>query len=302
MRATSEGGAERPLILICNDDGITAPGIIALASAVQDLGLVYVVAPASEQSAVGHAITVRQPVRAHEWIMPGEMNLAGAFAVSGTPADSIKLAVNRLLPRKPDLVLSGINRGPNTAVNVIYSGTVSAATEASILGVGAVALSLCDWGASDYETAGRIARRVALQVLSDGLPPGILLNVNIPYIPYDEIRGIQITRQARSRWEESFGERRDPFDQPYFWLTGRFVNLDEGENTDLAAVESGYVSISPLHHDLTAYEYMRELHEQAWELAPDSGGERPASGEGAGEGEEEGEDQATGAAGSSSNH
>lgn len=277
MRATSDNGTDLPLILICNDDGITAPGIIALAAAVQDLGSVYVVAPATEQSAVGHAITVRQPVRAHAWKFPERVSLDGAFAVSGTPADSIKLAVNRLLPRKPDLVLSGINRGPNTAVNVIYSGTVSAATEASILGVDAIAFSLCDWEATDYETAGRVARRLAEQVLSEGLPPGVLLNVNIPYLSYDEIAGIQITRQARSRWDESFGERRDPFDQPYFWLTGTFVNLDEGENTDLAAVEAGFVSVTPLHHDLTAYEYMRELHARSWELEA-WGGEQGASG------------------------
>ncbi|HEX7069334.1 MAG TPA: 5'/3'-nucleotidase SurE [Rhodothermales bacterium] len=260
-RTEGEAAADR-IILISNDDGIGAPGIVALASAVRGLGAIYVVAPATEQSAVGHAITVRNPVRAHAWRFPEGIDVAAAYAVTGTPADSVKLAVNQLLPRKPDLVLSGINRGPNTAVNVIYSGTVSAATEASILGVDAVALSLCDWSASDYEAAGRVARDIAVTVLDEGLPPGVLLNVNIPPLPYDEIRGIQITRQARSRWEESFAERKDPFDQPYYWLTGRFVNLDEGENTDLAAVEEGYISVTPLHHDMTAHEYLREMRER----------------------------------------
>lgn len=268
MSRIERGEEERErIILVSNDDGIGAPGIVALAAAVQSLGTVYVVAPATEQSAVGHAITVRNPVRAHAWRFPEGIEVAAAYAVTGTPADSVKLAVNQLLPRKPDLVLSGINRGPNTAVNVIYSGTVSAATEASILGVDAVALSLCDWTASDYEAAGQVARSIAERVLAEGLPPGILLNVNIPPLAIDDIRGVQVTRQARSRWEESFKARKDPFDQPYYWLTGRFVNLDEGENTDLAAVEEGYVSITPLHHDLTAHEVLRTMHARDWGLS-----------------------------------
>jgi 5'-nucleotidase len=256
---------ERPLILICNDDGIDAPGIAALARAMDGLGDRYVVAPVSEQSAVGHAITVRDPVRARPWPMdavPGEVT---AYAVTGTPADCVKLAVNQLMPRRPDLVVSGINRGPNTAVNVIYSGTVSAATEASILGVDALAFSLCDWEARDYQPAARIARRIARRVLAQGLPPGILLNVNIPALPEEDIRGIAITRQARSRWEESFSERVDPFDQPYYWLSGRFINLDEGDNTDLAAVENGYVSVTPVQHDLTAHAFLERLTDWNWE-------------------------------------
>lgn len=264
MNRTEAGGEGESIILISNDDGIGAAGIIALAAAVHDLGRVFVVAPATEQSAVGHAITVRNPVRAHAWKFAEELRIEAAYAVTGTPADSVKLAVNQLLPRKPDLVLSGINRGPNTAVNVIYSGTVSAATEASILGVDAIAFSLCDWMAVDYEASGRVARQIAEQVLAEGLPPGILLNVNIPPLAFDEIKGVQVTRQARSRWEESFKERMDPFDQPYYWLTGRFVNLDEGENTDLAAIEEGYVSITPLRHDMTAHEYLRQMHGRRW--------------------------------------
>ena len=257
--------AEKPLVLVSNDDGISAPGLLALAAAMSDMARVFVVAPATEQSAVGHAITVRTPVRANEWPFPDDVPVEAAYAVTGTPADSVKIAA-QLLPHEPDLVLSGINRGSNTAVNVLYSGTVSAATEASILGWNAVALSLCDWNATDYESAARVARQIARRVLEKPLAPGILLNVNIPPLPYEEIRGIQITRQARSRWEESFAERKDPFDQPYYWLTGKFVNLDEGENTDLAAIEEGYVSVTPLHHDLTAYEYLRQMHEREWHL------------------------------------
>ena len=256
---------QRPLILVTNDDGIDAPGIRALASAADVLGEVYVIAPLMEQSAVGHAITVRDPVRTRRWPfeVPSGAHVT-ALAVTGTPADCVKLAVNQVLPRPPDLVLSGINRGPNTAVNVIYSGTVSAATEASILGIDSIAFSLCSWEAEDYEAAANHARRIAAKVLREGLPPGILLNVNIPYLPVEEIRGVVVTRQARSRWEESFMERMDPANRPYYWLSGRFVNLDEGEGTDLEAVENGYISITPLQHDLTAHHQLGAFNRWDW--------------------------------------
>lgn len=254
----------RPLILVSNDDGIDAPGLSALAGAVSELGDVYIVAPVQEQSAVGHAITIRDPVRARE------VNLdlaegAVAFSVTGTPADCVKLAVNQLLPRRPDLVVSGINRGPNTAVNVIYSGTVSAATEAAILGIDSIAFSLCAWEGGDYRPSQEIARRLATRVLKQGLPPGVLLNVNIPLLPLDQLRGILATRQARSRWDESFHERVDPNNQPYYWLTGTFVNLDEGENTDIWAVDNGYVSVTPIQYDLTAHDYLETMREWTWE-------------------------------------
>ncbi len=198
MQHPANGQADRPLILICNDDGIDAPGIVALASVMDGLGQVFVVAPVNEQSAVGHAITVRDPVRARPWRFEVPSGTVPAYAVTGTPADCAKLAINNLLPRPPDLLVSGINRGPNTAVNVIYSGTVSAATEASILGVDAIAFSLCTWDASDYEAAARYAEAIARKVLRRGMPPGVLFNVNIPHLPLDQIKGIAITRQARS--------------------------------------------------------------------------------------------------------
>lgn len=263
----SDDKEDRPLILVCNDDGIGAPGIAALASAMDGLGEIVVVAPIDEQSAVGHAITVRDPVRARGYPFEVPSGEIVAHAVSGTPADCVKLAVNQLLDRKPDLVVSGINRGPNTAVNVIYSGTVSAATEAAILGIDAIAFSHCAWTGADYEAAGVIARRIAERVRKRGLPPGILLNVNVPDLPLEEIRGIMATRQARSRWEESFSERRDPFDQPYYWMSGKFVNLDEGEETDISAIDAGYVSVTPIHYDLTAYEFLKTLDEWSWDGA-----------------------------------
>ena len=254
-----------PLILVCNDDGIDSEGIAALAGAMSALGEVHVAAPMDEQSAVGHAITVRDPVRAREWDFADEAGVTFAHAVSGTPADCVKLAVNQLLPRRPQLVVSGINRGPNTAVNVIYSGTVSAATEASILGIDAAAFSLCAWEDGHYDTAARVARRVARRMLAKGLPDHILLNVNIPNRPLGELAGTVITRQARSRWEESFSARVDPFDQPYYWLAGEFVDLDEGDGTDLDAIDDGYVSVTPVQHDLTAHEHLAALKDWTWE-------------------------------------
>lgn len=256
---------DRPLILICNDDGIDAPGIQGLAAALDGVADLCVVAPESEQSAVGHAITVRDPVRAHEYDFDVESGAIPAWAVSGTPADCIKLGTNQLLDRAPDLVVSGINRGPNTAVNVLYSGTVSAATEASILGYDAIAFSLCNYTAEEYDVAGRWARRIVERVLDTGLPPEILLNVNIPDCPGDAIKGLTITRQAHSRWVESFDARTDPFDRPYYWLSGRFVNLDNGNGTDLAAVDDGYVSVTPIQHDLTAHELLGTLEDWDWD-------------------------------------
>lgn len=252
---------ERPLILVCNDDGIDAPGILSLAAGLDGLGEIVVVAPMTEQSAVGHAITMRDPVRARPWPFRGPTGALKAWAVDGTPADCVKLALDKLVPRKPDLVVSGINHGPNTAVNVIYSGTVSAATEASILGIPAMAFSHCRWGTGDYEASARIARRLSEWVLGNGMPAGILLNVNIPDLPLSRIKGIMPTRQARSMWEESFAERRDPFDRPYYWLSGTFRNLDPGENTDLWAIENGWVSVTPVLHDLTAYAALPEMQE-----------------------------------------
>lgn len=270
LQPTLNPQPDRPLILLTNDDGIDAKGLAALASALEGLGTLAVVAPAQEQSAVGHAITVRTPLRTRAWPFEAPSEPLWARAVTGTPADCVKLAVQRLLPRRPDLVVSGINHGPNTAVNVIYSGTVSAATEAAILGVPAVAVSHCAWDPdSDYEASGRIARVIAERVLAEDFPPGLLLNVNVPPGRFEELRGIQVTRQARARWEEEFQERFDPTDQPYYWLGGAFVNLDEGPDTDLAAIEQGYVSVTPLQYDLTAYSFMDALAAWPWPSTQD---------------------------------
>lgn len=227
-------------------------------------GTVRVVAPEREQSAVGHAITVRDPVRAHSVTFEVESGRLEAWAVTGTPADCVKLARSQLLDRKPDLVVSGLNQGPNTAVNVIYSGTVSAATEAAILGMDAVACSLCDWEASSFEAGARVADRICRRVVERGLSPGILLNVNVPYRPNEPPGEVRVTRQAEARWEESFHARVDPLDRPYYWMGGEFVRLDERPDTDLAAIEEGYVSVTPLHFDLTAHGELDALREWDW--------------------------------------
>lgn len=258
--ASLELDDDRPLILLTNDDGIDARGLAALAAALDGLGTLAVVAPTEERSAVGHAITVRDPLRAHPWPFETPSGPIWARAVNGFPADCVKLAVQKLLPRRPDLVVSGINHGPNTAVNVIYSGTVSAATEAAILGVPAVAVSHGSWSPdADFECPGRYARLIVERVLEQGLPPGLLLNVNTPDLAFEDTKGFKVTRQARARWEEEFHERRDPFDRPYYWLGGEFRNLDDGADTDLAAIEQGYVSVTPLQHDLTAHGEIERL-------------------------------------------
>jgi 5'-nucleotidase len=235
-------------ILVCNDDGIAAPGLAALAEALREVGEVTVVAPDRQQSAVGHAITMNRPLRvvAHR----SEGTFFG-HAVEGTPADAVKLAVKCLMDRKPDLVVSGINHGSNTAVNILYSGTVSAATEGTILGIPSIAISLTTYGEADFRYAGRIAARLARTVIARGLPPGVLLNVNVPALPEEEIRGMKITRQGESSWDDTFDVRRDPANREYYWLTGEMRITDTDPDTDQVAIRDGYVSVTPIRYDLT---------------------------------------------------
>ena len=235
-------------ILISNDDGIYAPGIQAMYDAVKDLGDVTVVAPAGEQSAVGHAITISDPIKAKMITRPDGFT---GYAVGGTPADCVKLAVCALLPEKPDLILSGINLGPNTGISVIYSGTVSAATEGVILGIPSIAISLGSYQEPRWDTATRVARQVARQVLHGGLPPDTLLNVNVPNLPAKNIRGYRVTQMGRSRFVEKFDRRTDPQGNVYYWMDGDLELLgDEGE-TDIIAVREGYISLTPIWFDLT---------------------------------------------------
>ena len=251
----------RPLILVSNDDGYDSPGIYALVMALRDLGDVFVSAPATQQSAVGHAITMQMPLRARE-ISRGK--IFRGWAVEGTPADSVKLGATTLLHRRPDLIVSGINHGMNTSINVIYSGTVSAATEGAILGIPSIAVSLATHALNaDLRGASKYARRIASIVLKRGLPPGTLLNVNVPNIPIEQLRGMAVTRQGRSWWDDGFEARSDPNGKTYYWLFGKYV-WDTDERTDDAALQKGFVSITPLHYSLTDENLFDQM--QTWKL------------------------------------
>ncbi len=235
-------------ILVSNDDGINAEGIFALVRSLKAIADVTVVAPASQQSAVGHAITVNYPLR----VFPFHKNSDFfGYAVEGTPADCVKLGVKFLLKQKPDMVISGINHGSNTAINIIYSGTVSAATEGTILGIPSLAISLTSYQSQDFSYAAKLAARLALLVAEQGLPPKTLLNVNVPAVSEEEIKGVKVTKQGISTWEDRFDVRRDPANREYFWLTGNMNVIDTEPDSDQIAIRENYVSVTPVKYELT---------------------------------------------------
>jgi 5'-nucleotidase len=252
----------KPRILICNDDGITAPGILNLIEAVKDIGHVTVVAPDSAQSGMGHAISVGKPLRVYEQNLPHGRK---GYACSGTPVDCIKLATGVLMDAKPDILLSGINHGANSSISVVYSGTMSAAMEGAIEGIPSIGFSLCDFAHdADFSASQKIARILVENALSQPLPKGALLNVNIPKLKYQDMKGIKITRQAVGRWVEEFDKRVDPHGRNYYWLTGKFNIEDDGQDTDEWALENGYVSVCPVQFDLTAHHYLPTLNH--WQM------------------------------------
>jgi 5'-nucleotidase len=252
-----------PVILITNDDGIMAPGILSLVEAVKDLGKVVVVAPDKPQSGMGHAITIGLPLRLHPVsIFEG----IEAWQCSGTPVDCVKLAVDKVLHRKPDICLSGINHGANHSINVIYSGTMSAAVEAAIESIPSAGFSLLDHSVeADFAGARKYARLVVQHMLSTKLDKHTVLNVNIPAVPAELIKGVRICKQAYAKYEEDFVERSDPNGKKYFWLTGEFVNFDKGRDSDVWALEHNYVSVVPVQFDLTNYVLKTKL-EKSWKF------------------------------------
>ncbi len=253
----------RPLILVCNDDGIHAPGIRALVDAVRNLGDLVVVAPDRPQSGMGHAITIGFPLRVHP--QPGLFGDIPSYQTSGTPVDCVKLAVDRILHRKPDLLVSGINHGSNASINVIYSGTMSAAVEGAIEGIPSVGFSLCDYSLeADFQLAAGVARKVSEGVLKNGLLPGTLLNVNIPKVDAMQFQGLKVSRQAAAKWKENFEERRDPHGKNYYWMTGEFEWLEHAEDTDEWALRQGFASVVPVQFDLTAHHALDAL--KAWNM------------------------------------
>ncbi len=253
----------RPLILVTNDDGITARGIRALVEVAAEFGDVIVVAPDSPQSGQGHAITLESPLRLHSTSIFDELKVP-SYECSGTPVDCVKLAKNVISAnQKFDLCLSGINHGSNASINILYSGTMSAAMEAAVEGINSVGFSLTSFRFdADFTAAKHFVRQIVASVLEKGIPNTRLLNVNIPNRPLEELKGIRICRQARGYWTEDFLQGKDPAGRPYFWLTGKFICQDEGEDTDIWALDNGYVSVVPSMHDLTAYPALRPLSEQ----------------------------------------
>lgn len=255
---------ERPLILVTNDDGITAPGIRTLIEVMNTLGDVCVVAPDSPQSGMGHAITINDTLYC-DAIKVQENQPQREYSCSGTPADCVKLAVNELLPRKPDLCVSGINHGSNSSINVIYSGTMSAAVEAGTQGIPSIGFSLLDYSLdANFEPVKKYVKQVAEQCLKNGLPKGVVLNVNFPKAKETELKGLKICRQANAHWIENFDKRTNPLGREYYWLTGEFVNEDKGEDTDEWALANNYVSVVPVQFDLTAHHAIQEIN--TWDL------------------------------------
>lgn len=251
---------ERPVILITNDDGVTAPGIHNLVEAVKDLADVIVVAPDKPQSGMGHAITIGHPLRMNKVKL---FEGVEAWQITGTPVDCVKLAVDKILKRKPDLCLSGINHGPNHSINVIYSGTMSAAMEAAIEGIPSVGFSLMDHSMeADFTAAKEIVRDIVRKLLASPKDMHMLLNINIPSGDRELIAGVKICRQAYAKYQEDFDERLDPRGGKYFWLTGEFINMDEGEDTDVWALDHNYVSIVPVSIDFTNYTLKKQLEEK----------------------------------------
>ncbi|HOZ79870.1 MAG TPA: 5'/3'-nucleotidase SurE [Ferruginibacter sp.] len=255
---------KQPVILITNDDGITAPGIRNLVEAVKDIGKIVVVAPDKAQSGMGHAITIGQPLRMTKMDTFGDIE---AWQTSGTPVDCVKLAVDKILHGKPDLCLSGINHGANHSINVIYSGTMSAAMEASIESIPSIGFSLLDYSyEADFTAARHFVRMIVSSLLTQKkLDKHLLLNVNIPSIPKELIKGVKVCRQAYAKYEEDFEERKDPHGKRYYWLTGEFINFDKGKDTDVWALKNNYVSVVPVQFDLTNYKLKSQL-EKNWKI------------------------------------
>lgn len=255
--------SKKPLFLVANDDGFTAPGIQATVNVLSALGRVVVVAPDSPQSGMGHAITINEPLRLVKNNHFGSE--VESYHCSGTPADCVKLAVDKVLDGKPDLLVSGINHGSNSSINVIYSGTMSAAMEGAIEGIPAIGFSLLDysWDA-DFSASEFYMDKIVRKALSEGMPKDTLLNVNIPNGPKDGIKGIKVCRQARAKWVEEFDEREDPYKRKYYWLIGKFTNLDKGTDTDEHALAEKYVSVVPVQFDLTAHHAIAAIN--SWGL------------------------------------
>ncbi len=250
-------------ILVSNDDGISSKGLYSLAKNLQELGKVYVVAPENNQSATGHAITMHQPLRAKK-IKFFDTSI-DAWWVSGTPADCIKLGIESLLKDRPDIVVSGINKGENLGNDVLYSGTVSAAIEGCIFGIPSLAFSYEDYYEEEFAAAGIIAKEITQRAFSEGIPHNTVLNVNIPKCSAKEdINGISITKLGVKKYKNNFEERTDPIGVPYYWLAGDLINSEIEKDTDIFALRNKYVSVTPINIDLTHYSLIEKI--KSWKF------------------------------------
>jgi 5'-nucleotidase len=248
---------KKPLILVTNDDGITSKGISALVAVAKRFGKVVVVAPDSPQSGMGHAITIGKPLRLKKSTIFKDIE---SYECSGTPVDCVKLAVDKVIGRKPDICLSGVNHGSNSSINIIYSGTMSAAMEAAIEGIPAVGFSFLDYSAeADFTLSKKVISQVLKNMFSGKLPMQALYNVNIPKVSLAEYNGLKVCRQANAKWQENFVERKDPMGNKYFWLTGKFLNKDRKNDTDEFALKNNFASVVPVQFDLTNYELLDKI-------------------------------------------
>lgn len=249
--------SDKPLIVVTNDDGISAKGIQSLIEVAAEFGELFIVAPDKPQSGMGHAITVNNIIRISENRLFPQYT---TYSCTGTPVDCVKLARHFLQDRKIDLIVSGINHGANTSINVLYSGTMSAAVEGAIEGIPSVGFSLCNYDAdADFNGAKFVAHKVIKKILEEGLPEGICLNVNIPDVPMEDLKGIKIGRGAKAYWRDDLEERKDQHGKKYFWLAGDFENLDKGDDTDLYAIANNCASVVPIHADMTAYREINDI-------------------------------------------
>lgn len=264
-------GQAQPLILVTNDDGVYSPGILALKDGLEQVGRVVVMAPDRNRTAAGHNKTMHKPLRVQRVTLSDGSR---AFACSGSPSDAVALALLGLLPRKPDLVVSGINHGANLGHDVTYSGTVAAAMEGIIFDVPSIAVSVDTWQRSDKAAlvaAGGFAATLARQVLALGLPRGVLLNVNVPNLPLAEMSGVQVTRLGTRVYLDALVERLDPRGRPYYWIGGEAPTGEPNEGTDVGALKQGAISVTPIHLDMTEYHVLDRLRD--WNLSLDLGQE-----------------------------
>ncbi len=252
----------KPLILITNDDGFTAPGLKVLIEEAKEFGEILVVAPDQPQSGMGHAISVNDPLRFHE--TKYFHNIKG-YCCSGTPVDCVKIGMYTLGNKKPDLILSGVNHGSNVSTNVLYSGTMSAAVEGALEGIPSIGFSLTNFSlAADFTAARKIIKSIIKKALDKGIEEGICLNVNIPDVTYDRIKGIKVCRQGRAFWDDTFDERTDPLGKKYYWLTGSFYDHEKAKDTDVYYLNNNYVTIVPTQFDMTAHHAIDDIDK--WNL------------------------------------